>query len=127
MCSRGSSHFLADSVGTYVLLEELRAGDPRIFPRSETTIADALELVTRFRPRVRSRLDLPALVATPNSAASMRGIVEKSRLETIAQQSICSADGAKWGVREALAFDVPEAEGPACLIFESKITSSELG
>lgn len=43
----------------------------------------------------------------------------KSKLETLARREVYGDDGTRWQVREALAYDVPGAEAPSCLIFDA--------
>jgi hypothetical protein len=47
------------------------------------------------------------------------GVLEKSKLQTLARRDIRADDGTRWHVREADAHDVPRAPAPACLIFDA--------
>ena len=41
------------------------------------------------------------------------------KLETLVQRFVYAEDGTCWRVREALAHDVPGAQAPSCLIFDT--------
>lgn len=45
--------------------------------------------------------------------------VHDPRLETLEERVILSSTGTRWRVREARAIEVPGAEAPTCLIFDS--------
>ena len=45
--------------------------------------------------------------------------MREPKLETLEEREIHSSTGTTWRVREARAIDVPGAEAPTCLIFES--------
>ena len=45
--------------------------------------------------------------------------MQEPKLETLDEREIHSSTGTTWRVREARAIDVPGAEAPTCLIFES--------
>lgn len=41
------------------------------------------------------------------------------KLEALAQRELYAEDGTRWRITEAVAHDVPGAEAPSCLIFDS--------
>jgi len=43
----------------------------------------------------------------------------EGRFELLDRRDVQSATGVRWRVQEALAFDIPGASGPSCLIFDS--------
>ncbi len=45
--------------------------------------------------------------------------MEEARFELLERRDFHTPAGVRWRVQEALAFDVPGACGPSCLIFDS--------
>jgi hypothetical protein len=48
-----------------------------------------------------------------------RGCMGEARFELLERRDFHAPDGIRWRVQEALAFDIPGAFGPSCLIFDS--------
>jgi hypothetical protein len=55
-----------------------------------------------------------------------RGCMGEARFELLERRDFHSVAGIRWRVQEALAFDIPGASGPSCLIFDSETACHRL-